>query len=43
MAAISAALAAYLGVRLRVRRIRLIGSRAWALQGRVNIQASHTF
>lgn len=42
MAAVSAALAAYLGVRVRIRRIRLLSSRAWAQQGRVNIQASHT-
>ncbi len=39
--AISAALAAYLGVRLRIRQIRLISSRAWAQEGRVSIQASH--
>jgi methylmalonyl-CoA carboxyltransferase large subunit len=38
---ISAALAAYLGVRLRIRQIRLLGSSAWAQQGRVSIQASH--
>ncbi len=39
--AVSAALAAYLGVRLRIRQIRLLGSSAWAQQGRVSIQASH--
>ena len=39
--AVSAALAAYLGVRPRIRQIRLIGSPAWAQQGRVSIQASH--
>ena len=39
--AISAALAAYLGVRVHIRQIRLIGSRAWAQEGRVSIQASH--
>lgn len=39
--AISGALAAYLGVRPHIRQIRLIGSRAWAQQGRVSIQASH--
>ena len=39
--AISAALAAYLGVRVHIRQIRLIGSGAWAQQGRVSIQASH--
>ena len=40
--AISGALAAYLGVRVHIRQVRLIGSRAWAQQGRVSIQASHT-
>jgi len=39
--AISAALGAYLGVRVHIRRIRLLSSRAWAQQGRVSIQASH--
>ena len=39
--AISAALAAYLGVRVHIRQIRLISSRAWASEGRVTIQASH--
>lgn len=39
--AISAALAAYFGVRVRARQIRLISSPAWAQQGRVSIQASH--
>jgi methylmalonyl-CoA carboxyltransferase large subunit len=39
--AISAAVAAYLGVRVRVRQVRLISSPAWAQQGRVSIQASH--
>lgn len=39
--AISGALAAYLGVRVHVRQIRLISSRAWAQEGRVTIQASH--
>ena len=39
--AISAALGAYLGVRVHIRRIRLVSSRAWAQQGRVSIQASH--
>jgi methylmalonyl-CoA carboxyltransferase 12S subunit len=38
---VSAALAAYLGVRVHIRQIRLIGSSAWAQQGRVSIQASH--
>ena len=39
--AISAAIAAYLGVRVHIKQIRLIGSHAWAQQGRVFIQASH--
>jgi methylmalonyl-CoA carboxyltransferase 12S subunit len=39
--AISAAVAAYMGVRAHIRQIRLIGSRAWAQEGRVSIQASH--
>src|SRR4051812_13381769 len=38
---ISAAIAAFLGKRAHVRGIRLIGSAAWAQQGRVTIQASH--
>ncbi|HSW40843.1 MAG TPA: hypothetical protein VLL97_15280 [Acidobacteriota bacterium] len=39
--AISAALGAYLGVQVRIKRIRLLSSRAWAQQGRAWIQASH--
>jgi methylmalonyl-CoA carboxyltransferase large subunit len=39
--AISAALGAYLGVRAHIRQIRLVGTTAWAQQGRVSIQASH--
>ena len=39
--AISAAIAAYLGVRAHIRQIRLISSGAWAQEGRVSIQASH--
>jgi methylmalonyl-CoA carboxyltransferase 12S subunit len=39
--AISAAVAAYLGVRAHIRQIRLISGNAWAQQGRVSIQASH--
>src|SRR6516225_3794229 len=38
---ISAAIAAFLGKKAHVRAIRLIGSAAWAQQGRVTIQASH--
>jgi len=41
LAAISAAVAAYLGKRPRLRAIRLVSSPAWAQQGRVSIQASH--
>jgi methylmalonyl-CoA carboxyltransferase 12S subunit len=41
MLAISAALAAYLGVKARIRQIRLLSGSAWAQQGRVSIQASH--
>jgi methylmalonyl-CoA carboxyltransferase large subunit len=38
---ISAAIAAFLGKKPHIRQIRLIGSTAWAQQGRVMIQASH--
>jgi len=38
---ISAAVAAFLGKRAHVRQIRMIGSAAWAEQGRVSIMASH--
>jgi methylmalonyl-CoA carboxyltransferase large subunit len=41
LAAISAALAAYFGKRPPIRAIRLLGSGAWAQEGRVSIQASH--
>jgi methylmalonyl-CoA carboxyltransferase large subunit len=41
LVAISAALGAYLGVRVHIRHVRLLGSRAWSQQGRVSIQASH--
>ena len=41
LAAISAAVAAFLGERVRIRQIRLIRSNAWAQQGRVSVQASH--
>ena len=37
--AISAALGAYLGVRVHIRQVRLLSSSAWAQQGRVSIQA----
>jgi methylmalonyl-CoA carboxyltransferase large subunit len=39
---IAAAVAAFLGKRAPIRQIRLVGSPAWAQQGRVTIQASHT-
>ncbi|MGA7410174.1 MAG: hypothetical protein WBW33_06790 [Bryobacteraceae bacterium] len=40
--AISAAVAAYMGVRANIRQIRVIhASGAWAQQGRVTVQASH--
>ena len=38
---ISAAVAAFLGKKAHVRQIRLLGSAAWAHQGRATIQASH--
>src|SRR5690349_16558766 len=38
---IGAAIAAFLGKRPHIRQIRLLGSAAWAQQGRVTIQASH--
>lgn len=41
LVAISAALGAYLGVRAHIRQIRLVGTSAWAQQGRASIQASH--
>jgi len=41
LVAISAAIGAYLGIRVHVRQVRLVSSPAWAQQGRVSIQASH--
>ncbi len=38
---ISSAIAAYLGKKAHIRQIQLLGSAAWAQQGRVTIQASH--
>jgi methylmalonyl-CoA carboxyltransferase 12S subunit len=38
---ISAAIAAFVGKKAHIRQIRLIGSAAWAQEGRVTIQASH--
>jgi methylmalonyl-CoA carboxyltransferase large subunit len=40
---ISAAIAAYLGVLPHIRQISLVGGDSWAQQGRVTIQASHSF
>jgi methylmalonyl-CoA carboxyltransferase large subunit len=39
--ALSAAIAAFLGVRARIRNVRLVHSATWAQVGRVHIQASH--
>jgi methylmalonyl-CoA carboxyltransferase 12S subunit len=42
----SAAIAAYLGKNVRIRRARFIsdqGQSAWSQLGRVSIQSSHTF
>jgi methylmalonyl-CoA carboxyltransferase large subunit len=41
LSVISAAVAAFLGLRVRVRQVRLRHSEAWAQQGRVSIMASH--
>lgn len=41
IAVISAAIAAFLGKKARIRQIRLLGTTTWAQQGRVTIQASH--
>lgn len=38
---LSAAIAAFFGKKPHIRQIRLIGTTAWAQQGRVTIQASH--
>jgi methylmalonyl-CoA carboxyltransferase 12S subunit len=38
---LSAAIAAYLGKKVPIRAIRLLGSAAWSHQGRATIQASH--
>jgi methylmalonyl-CoA carboxyltransferase large subunit len=42
IAVISAAIAAYLGEKPRIRQIRLLGSASWSEQGRASIQASHS-
>ena len=39
--ALSAAVAAFLGLHAHIRQIRLIRSGNWALQGRATIQGSH--
>jgi methylmalonyl-CoA carboxyltransferase large subunit len=39
---ISAAVAAFLGKKPKIRQIRLLGSTAWSQQGRLTIQGSHT-
>lgn len=41
LAVISATVAAYLGVKPRIRRIRIDRRLSWVQQGRVTIQASH--
>lgn len=41
VAVISAALAAFLGVKARIRQISVVGGDSWAHQGRMTIQASH--
>lgn len=41
MVYIAAAVAAYLGVRARIRQVRLVQSAAWAQVGRATIHASH--
>jgi methylmalonyl-CoA carboxyltransferase large subunit len=41
LVAISAAVAAFLGVRARIRQVRLLQSSAWAQVGRIGTHASH--
>jgi methylmalonyl-CoA carboxyltransferase large subunit len=41
MLAISAAVAAFLGVRARIRQVRLVQSSSWAQVGRMGTHASH--
>jgi methylmalonyl-CoA carboxyltransferase large subunit len=38
---LSAAIAAFLGVKARIRQVRLTGRDGWAQQGRASIMASH--
>jgi len=40
--AVSAALGAYLGVRVHIRQMRLLSSSAWTQQGRVSVQSHIT-
>lgn len=37
---LSAAVAAYLGVKPKIRQVRLVGGASWAQQGRATIQAA---
>ncbi len=39
--AISAAIAAFLGVPARIRQVRVVHSRVWAQVGRIGVHASH--
>ncbi len=41
MLAIAATVAAFLGVRARIRQVRLVHSSAWAQVGRMGTHASH--
>jgi methylmalonyl-CoA carboxyltransferase large subunit len=41
LTAISAAIAAFLGVKARIKQVRLVGREVWAQQGRASIMASH--
>jgi len=41
MMAMAAALAAFLGVRARIRQVRLVHSSVWAQVGRIGTHASH--
>lgn len=39
--AMSAAIAAFLGVKARIKQVRLVGREVWVQQGRASIMASH--
>ena len=43
MLAISAAVAAFLGVKARIQQVHLVRSSAWAQVGRIGVHASHRF